>query len=206
MLSWKVGTKANALYRDGSKLSQPLNTASDEDDGRDECWDRRSTAPVVSVQSPHRRWQMVEKAGGALSGQAAPAARTAAPATPRRPRSAARASSCAPASMTMARSARSSSTCTKRAPAFRSLMNCFAIAVSVGLQYGVPLEEFVDSFVFTKFEPTGMVQGNDHIKMASSHHRLHLPRAGDHVSGPHRPGARGLAGGDSRSRNTRAKS
>ena len=49
----------------------------------------------------------------------------------------------------------------KEGAAFRSLMNCFAIAVSIGLQYGVPLEEFVDAFAFTRFEPNGMVQGND---------------------------------------------
>ena len=52
--------------------------------------------------------------------------------------------------------------------AFRSLMNCFAIAVSLGLQYGVPLEEYVDAFVFTRFEPSGMVGGHDRIKMATS--------------------------------------
>ncbi len=52
--------------------------------------------------------------------------------------------------------------------AFRSLMNSFAIAVSLGLQYGVPLEEFVDAFVFTRFEPSGMVGGHDRIKMATS--------------------------------------
>ncbi|MGR3433692.1 MAG: TSCPD domain-containing protein, partial [Shimia sp.] len=51
---------------------------------------------------------------------------------------------------------------------FRAMMNNFAIAVSVGLQYGVPLEEFVDAFTFTKFEPAGMVQGNDSIKNATS--------------------------------------
>ncbi|MCA9848273.1 MAG: vitamin B12-dependent ribonucleotide reductase, partial [Dehalococcoidia bacterium] len=56
----------------------------------------------------------------------------------------------------------------KDGAAFRSLMNCFAIAVSMGLQYGVPLEKFVDTFVFTKFEPMGMVQGNDRIKFSSS--------------------------------------
>jgi hypothetical protein len=49
----------------------------------------------------------------------------------------------------------------KEGAAFRSLMNCFAIAISIGLQYGVPLEEFVDAFTFTRFEPNGMVQGND---------------------------------------------
>ncbi|MGY9046800.1 MAG: TSCPD domain-containing protein, partial [Rhodobacterales bacterium] len=51
---------------------------------------------------------------------------------------------------------------------FRAMMNNFAIAVSVGLQYGVPLEEFVDAFTFTKFEPAGIVQGNDSIKNATS--------------------------------------
>ncbi|MDO8655018.1 MAG: vitamin B12-dependent ribonucleotide reductase, partial [bacterium] len=56
----------------------------------------------------------------------------------------------------------------KEGAAYNELMNCFAIAVSVGLQYGVPLEKFVDTFVFTKFEPSGMVLDNDRIKFASS--------------------------------------
>ena len=56
----------------------------------------------------------------------------------------------------------------KEGAAFRSLMNNFAIAVSIGLQYGVPLEEYVDAFTFTRFEPQGLVQGNDAIKMATS--------------------------------------
>ena len=57
--------------------------------------------------------------------------------------------------------------CTRRA-AFRSLMNNFAIAVSIGLQYGVPLEEFVEAYTFTRFEPQGIVTGNDAIKMSTS--------------------------------------
>ncbi|MBJ7413785.1 MAG: ribonucleotide reductase, partial [Phenylobacterium sp.] len=52
--------------------------------------------------------------------------------------------------------------------AFRSLMNNFAIAISIGLQYGVPLDEFVDAFVFTRFEPAGSVTGNDTVKSATS--------------------------------------
>ncbi|MCK5747322.1 MAG: vitamin B12-dependent ribonucleotide reductase, partial [Oricola sp.] len=56
----------------------------------------------------------------------------------------------------------------KEGAAFRSLMNNFAIAVSLGLQYGVPLEEFVDAYVFTRFDPSGPVQGNDQIKNATS--------------------------------------
>ena len=56
----------------------------------------------------------------------------------------------------------------KEGAAFRSLMNNFAIAISLGLQYGVPLEEYVDAFTFTRFEPAGFVQGNDAIKNATS--------------------------------------
>src|SRR4029079_7679428 len=56
----------------------------------------------------------------------------------------------------------------KEGAAFRSLMNNFAIAISIGLQYGVPLEEFVDAFTFTRFDPAGPVEGNSSVKMATS--------------------------------------
>src|SRR6185436_4490699 len=56
----------------------------------------------------------------------------------------------------------------KEGAAFRSLMNNFAIAISLGLQYGVPLEEYVEAFTFTRFEPAGLVQGNETIKNATS--------------------------------------
>ena len=56
----------------------------------------------------------------------------------------------------------------KDGAAFRSMMNCFAIAVSIGLQHGVPLDAYVESLVFTKFEPNGTVTGNDQVKMATS--------------------------------------
>ena len=56
----------------------------------------------------------------------------------------------------------------KEGAAFRSLMNAFAIAISIGLQHGVPLEKFVDQFVFSRFEPNGIVMGNERIKMATS--------------------------------------
>src|SRR5690349_11233327 len=56
----------------------------------------------------------------------------------------------------------------KEGAAFRSLMNNFAIAISIGLQYGVPLEEYVEAFTFTRFEPNGIVEGNDAIKMSTS--------------------------------------
>ena len=56
----------------------------------------------------------------------------------------------------------------KEGAAYRSMMNCFAIAVSLGLQYGVPLKEYVDKFTFTRFEPSGMVDGHPNVKMATS--------------------------------------
>jgi ribonucleoside-diphosphate reductase alpha chain len=56
----------------------------------------------------------------------------------------------------------------KEGAAFRSLLNSFAISISLGLQHGVPLEEFVDAFVFTRFEPSGPVAGNKRIKMSTS--------------------------------------
>jgi len=72
----------------------------------------------------------------------------------------------------------------KEGAAFRSLMNNFAIGISIGLQYGVPLEEFVDAFVFTRFEPAGPVTGNDFGQVSDLDPGLHLPRIGDLVSGP----------------------
>jgi ribonucleoside-diphosphate reductase alpha chain len=56
----------------------------------------------------------------------------------------------------------------KEGASFRSLMNCFAIAVSIGLQYGVPLEEYYDKFTFSRFEPSGMVEGHANIKSSTS--------------------------------------
>ena len=56
----------------------------------------------------------------------------------------------------------------KEGAAFRAMMNNFAIAISLGLQYGVPLDEYVEAFTFTRFEPAGMVMGNDRIKNATS--------------------------------------
>ena len=70
--------------------------------------------------------------------------------------------------MTTGGSAKSLSTCTKRARLCARILNNFAIAISLGLQYGVPLDEYVDAFTFTRFEPQGPVQGNDSIKYATS--------------------------------------
>ena len=167
MLSWKLAIKANALYRDGSKLSQPLASSLVDEEDLDEFMDAPATvkAPVVAeriiekvvekvvegrqkasrARLPHRRKGYTQKAvvGGhkvyLRTGEYEDG-------------------SLGEIFIDMH----------KEGAAFRSLMNSFAIAVSIGLQYGVPLEEYVDSFTFTRFEPSGMVTGNDAIKMATS--------------------------------------
>ncbi len=165
-LSWKLGVKANALYRDGSKLSQPLASALVEDDEEaEEILATGSATEKAAVlaekviekvvvkeivrshreKMPERRKGYTQKAtiGGhkvyLRTGEY-------------------RDGSLGEIFIDMH----------KEGAGFRAMMNNFAIAVSVGLQYGVPLEEFVDAFTFTKFEPAGMVQGNDSIKNATS--------------------------------------
>ena len=160
MLSWQLGLKANALYRDGSKLSQPLAGALEVDlvDEQEEeiPMVHAETAQVVAERLvrdlvakrkrlPQRRKGYTQKAtvGGhkvyLRTGEYDDG-------------------SLGEVFIDMH----------KEGAAFRSLMNNFAIAISIALQYGVPLEEFVDAFTFTRFEPSGMVEGNDAIKMATS--------------------------------------
>jgi len=159
--SWHNGLKCNALYRDGSKLSQPLNVSVEED-----LWDEdeaeESIAAVQPAQIriaekiihryiakrrklPHRRNGYTQKA--VIGGH----------------------------KLYLRTGEYEDGTIGeifldmhKEGAAFRSLMNSFAIAISLGLQHGVPLEEFVEAFIFTRFEPNGMVAGNDNIKMSTS--------------------------------------
>ena len=168
MLSWRLALKANALYRDGSKLSQPLNAAAAR---------RRADEQDEVVAGSYRR----QADGGARRGggrahrrahRRAPArAREAAqPAQELHPEGHRR----RPQGLPPHRRVRGRRLgeifidMHKEGAAFRSLMNNFAIAISLGLQYGVPLEEYVDAFTFTRFEPAGLVQGNDTIKNATS--------------------------------------
>lgn len=134
---WKMGLKAIALYRDGSKLSQPLSTQSD-------------AAPVVSSQ-PVRRKLPAKRKG--FTQEAAIAGHKVYLRTGEYEDG-----SLGELFIDMH----------KEGAAYRSMMNCFAIAVSLGLQYGVPLEEFVDKFTFTRFDPSGMVSGHPNVKMATS--------------------------------------
>ncbi|RYF81919.1 MAG: vitamin B12-dependent ribonucleotide reductase, partial [Chitinophagaceae bacterium] len=108
-LSWELGLKACALYRDGSKMSQPLSNKSDKKKKEETTTD---DGPQTTEAS-----SIVDMA--------------------------------------------------KEGATMRSMLNCFAIAISIGLQYGVPLEEYVEKFVFTRFEPAGMVE-HPNIKTTTS--------------------------------------
>jgi ribonucleoside-diphosphate reductase alpha chain len=183
LLSWTLGLKANAIYRDGSKLSQPLSTKSDKKkktdataeeevsvDGGSQLVDlsklnvdelleevqkrmaastdtkfKRQLSRIVERKSlPAKRRGFTQKAR--IGGQV----------------------------LFLRTGEYNDNTLgeifidlAKEGSTLRSLMNCFAISISVGLQYGVPLEEFVEKFVFTKFEPSGMVD-HPNIKTTTS--------------------------------------
>jgi ribonucleoside-diphosphate reductase alpha chain len=162
--SWRLGLKANALYRDGSKLSQPLSSAlfddiGDDDEAQDNlvaASDNKIEPRVVAERVveriiaerrklPQRRKGYTQKAvvGGhkvyLRTGEYEDG-------------------SLGEIFIDMH----------KEGSAFRSLMDSFAIAISLGLQHGVPLDNYVEAFTFTRFEPNGMVEGNDVIKMSTS--------------------------------------
>jgi ribonucleoside-diphosphate reductase alpha chain len=169
MLSWRLALKANALYRDGSKLSQPLNAQliadeEDEDDAVEQFiaqpQTQRAAALAERVVEKIVERVMVsrerEKLPGRRKGYTQKAVvgghkvylRT--------------------GEYDDGRLGEIFVDMHKEGATLRSLLNNFAIAISLGLQYGVPLEEYVDAFTFTRFEPSGNVQGNDTIKMATS--------------------------------------
>ncbi len=187
-LSWKLGLKANALYRDGCKLSQPLSNKSDKKEEKNE-----SVSDTLEV---------VEKAVGV---NATARAEDLAPEIVLKAAELILKNSKDPSfKQQLSNMATRKNLPNKRygfthkakidgntvfvrtgnyedgalgeifidmhkeGASFRSLMNCFAIAVSIGLQYGVPLEEYYEKFSFSRFEPSGMVEGHENIKSATS--------------------------------------
>ena len=165
-----MGLKATALYRDGSKLSQPLSASlldpEDVDEVRIGRGHRRSAGRSQRAEIVAER--IIERVVNVPSIDRHGVCRAGARATPKRPWSAATRSTLRTGEYEDGSLGEIFIDMHKEGAAFRSLMNNFAIAISIGLQYGVPLEEFVEAFTFTRFEPAGMVSGNDTIKMATS--------------------------------------
>jgi ribonucleoside-diphosphate reductase alpha chain len=161
MLSWSLCLKANALYRDGSKLSQPLNSVSDDESFENEAVELNEMTKQNDIiriaeriihryiakrrKLPFRRRGYTQKA---KIGNHSVYLRT--------------------GEYENGQLGEIFIDMHREGAAFRSLMNCFAISISLGLQHGVPLEEFVDAFVYTRFEPNGIVIGNQNIKMTTS--------------------------------------
>ncbi|MEM7547411.1 MAG: vitamin B12-dependent ribonucleotide reductase [Pseudomonadota bacterium] len=165
-LSWEMGVKANALYRDGSKLSQPLATQliDDEDEMDDFIEAPISQKAVVMAE------KIVEKV--IVKEVAAKRERER---LPDRRKSYTQKATVGGHKVYLhtgeyddGRLGEIFIDMHKEGAAFRAMMNNFAIAISMGLQYGVPLEEYVEAFTFTRFEPAGMVQGHENIKNATS--------------------------------------
>ncbi len=166
ILSWKMGIKANALYRDGCKLSQPLSASVDDSAAaileaslEDDILDAENGTDKILATAQRLVYRYIAK-------------KRSMPARRRGYTQKARVGghniflrtgeyddgSLGEIFIDMHR----------EGAAFRSLMNCFAIAISIGLQHGVPLEQYVEKFVFTRFEPNGPVGGHRYIKMVTS--------------------------------------
>ena len=176
---WRLGLKAVALYRDGCKASQPLSSTSDSAKGdkaeKVEKVEKVAAAPATSTSSAMT-----------LAVDARPVPRSPTEARrqgrqdsrirlPKNRRGFTQEARVGGHKIYLRTGEYQDGTLGeifidlhKEGAAFRSIMNCFAMAVSVGLQYGVPLEAFVDQYTFTRFEPQGVVEGHENVKMATS--------------------------------------
>jgi len=170
-LSWTLGVKANALYRDGSKLSQPLSATVFDDLGDEDAAEEAKEA-VIRAPAAEQAAQVAMQATQIVAEKAERARRVR---LPDRRRGYTQKAIVGGHKVYLRTGEYEDGALGeifidmhKEGSAFRSIMDSFAIAVSMGLQYGVPLDEFVDAFTFTRFEPQGLVEGNDAIKMATS--------------------------------------
>ncbi|QQO10789.1 vitamin B12-dependent ribonucleotide reductase [Breznakiella homolactica] len=163
MMAWKSALKAVALYRDGSKLSQPLSSFAP---GTDPLADT-----IIQVQrdmnagTPDPAAQLSKKSD--IRGVRKPLPNRRAGYT-QKAKIGGHSIFIRTGEYDDGKLGEIFLDMHKEGAAFRSLLNSFAIAVSLGLQYGVPLEEYVDAFTFSRFEPNGLVQGHDYVKMATS--------------------------------------
>jgi ribonucleoside-diphosphate reductase alpha chain len=166
--AWSLGLKSVALYRDGSKLSQPLMGALLDEKTLEQLDEATTQAPVPAAR------RLAEKVVERVVEKIVPAEITRRRLPDRRKGYIQKATVGGHKVYLHTGEFEDGDLgeifidMHKEGAAFRSLMNNFAIAISIGLQYGVPLEEFVDAYVFTRFEPAGPVTGNDRIKHATS--------------------------------------
>ncbi|MCB9799961.1 MAG: vitamin B12-dependent ribonucleotide reductase [Candidatus Omnitrophica bacterium] len=150
---WRLGLKAVALYRDGSKHSQPLNATKDKDDDKEDKESAKTgEQAAVELVSPRPMRKRLPKKRNGITQEARVGGQKVYLRT---------------GEYEDGKLGEIFIDIHKEGAAFRSMMNCFAIAVSLGLQYGVPLEEFVNVFTFTRFEPHGSVD-HPNIKYATS--------------------------------------
>jgi ribonucleoside-diphosphate reductase alpha chain len=159
LLGWKSGLKAVALYRDGSKLSQPLSSFAP---GVDPLADT-----IVALQKDLDKPVSYDRRRGDVRGKRLPLPNKRVGYT-QKAKIGGHSIFIRTGEYDNGKLGEIFLDMHKEGAAFRSLLNSFAIAVSLGLQYGVPLEEYVDAFTFSRFEPNGMVQGHDYVKMATS--------------------------------------
>jgi ribonucleoside-diphosphate reductase alpha chain len=187
-LSWQLGLKANALYRDGCKLSQPLSNKSETSESEDKEKAEASSDAAPAAETKVIRY--AEELTPEIVLEAAKRILNESPDTkfkrqlsnivekkrlPNKRKGFTQKGKVGGQTIFVRTGDYDDGTLGeifidmhKEGASFRSLMNCFSIAISVGLQYGVPLEEFVDKFAFTRFEPSGMVEGHPNIKNSTS--------------------------------------
>jgi ribonucleoside-diphosphate reductase alpha chain len=175
--SWRLGIKAIALYRDGSKLSQPLSAGDNvpklplPKDAKEMARALKSLIPDLSADQAQRMSEAAFQAKAAPQ-PLAPIARLRLPSKRHGLTQEAKVGG----NKIFLRTGEYQDGSLgeifidmhKEGAALRSVMNCFAMLVSIALQYGVPLEVLVEQFVFTRFEPQGPVQGHDRVKFATS--------------------------------------
>ncbi len=179
-LSWHLGLKANALYRDGCKLSQPLSNKKDEEKEEKKEATTATAAPAPQEFSKLTPEQVLEAARVLMQESTDTnfmrelSRIVERKKLPHKRRGFTQKAKIGGQTVFVRTGEYDDQTLGeifidmhKEGASFRSLMNCFAISVSIGLQYGVPLEEFVNKFTFTRFEPSGMVD-HPNIKNASS--------------------------------------
>jgi ribonucleoside-diphosphate reductase alpha chain len=170
MQAHDLGLKAVAIYRDGSKHSQPLSTSSKKKD------EGKKQEPEAQARADGRPTEMLKKDLGAEAvTQSAPPRGLHRRPLPTQRRGFTYELKLSGQKMYLRTGEYLNGELgeifldmSKEGATLRSILNCFAIAISKGLQYGVPLKEFVDTFTFTRFEPQGMVEGHAHIRLATS--------------------------------------